>query len=339
MNSSEIPSRITKAFGVNGLRNNIPTDSSATTDNNGVATFDKGFPPVTMQPLSAGGIPPSGKDVNGALYAVTQQQQWFNSGMGYPFNGDFSSSIGGYPKGSVLPNSAGTGQWLNLIEGNLTNPESNGSGTTGWVPLTGYGSTLIQISSSSIVLSSFQASKERVVISGSLTSNVSIIFPSWIKSWQIENNCTGNFTVICKTSSSAGVIIPNGYVSYIYCDGASISKSLGTASSRDVGVASGQIPDMSYFESSLQWSKSPNGKITQTGIVSSTTSGNTVFTFPIPFPNACRSIICQQQDTDRVNIVGCTPISKSQFKLSAWQFLGGAFSFAATSVTYIAQGD
>jgi hypothetical protein len=35
MNSSDIPSRITKAFGVNGLKNTIPVDSSSTTDNNG----------------------------------------------------------------------------------------------------------------------------------------------------------------------------------------------------------------------------------------------------------------------------------------------------------------
>ncbi|MDK9365036.1 terminase large subunit [Lelliottia wanjuensis] len=75
MNSSDTPSRIVKAFGLNGLKNTIPVDSSTTTDNNGVATFDKGFPPVTMQPLSAGGIPPSGTTLaHGSV--VTDCQQW-----------------------------------------------------------------------------------------------------------------------------------------------------------------------------------------------------------------------------------------------------------------------
>ena len=116
MNSSDTPSRITKAFGVNGLKNTIPVDSSTSTDNNGVATFDKGFPAITMHPLNAGGIPPSGKDINGVLYSTTLQQQWQNAGMTYPFSQDFSDAVSGYPKGAIVPSSVYTGQWLNLNE-------------------------------------------------------------------------------------------------------------------------------------------------------------------------------------------------------------------------------
>lgn len=338
MNSSDIPARISKAFAVNGLRNTIPVDSSTTTDSNGIATFDKGFPEITMKPLSAGGKPPLGQDVNGALYGVTRQQQWQNLGMGYPFDSSYATSMSGYPKGAIIPSSNFSGQWINLVDGNTANPESSG-GSTGWAPTTSYGATSIALSSSSVILSTLQASKDRIVLSGTLTSNVTVTLPAWVKSWQIENACTGDFSVIVKTVSSAGVVTPNGMVSYIYCDGTQISRSLGSASSRDVGLGDGQIPDMSAFSSSTNWSRSANGKITQTGKVSSSTSGNTVFSFPVPFPNECRAIICQQEDTMQVNIVGCIPISRSQFRLSAWQFLGGSFSFAATSVNYIAFGD
>ncbi|HFS7474959.1 TPA: phage tail protein [Enterobacter cloacae] len=222
MNSSDTPSRITKAFGVNGLKNTIPVDSSTTTDNDGVATFDKGFPQITMQPLSAGGIPPSGKDVNGVLYSTTLQQQWQNAGMTYPFSQGFSDAVNGYPKGAIVPSSVYTGQWLNLNEENGTSPESPTGANTGWVPINNYGVTQITMTSGSIVMSSLQAAKDRIIITGTLTANVNLIFPAWIKSWVVHNNCTGNFSITCKTATGAGVIVIPGMVSRLFCDGTNI---------------------------------------------------------------------------------------------------------------------
>ncbi|EIX1854286.1 tail fiber protein [Cronobacter sakazakii] len=238
MNSSDIPSRITKAFGVNGLKNAIPVDSSAATDNSGVATFDKGFPPITMQPLSAGGIPPSGKDMNGVLYSATLQQQWQNAGMTYPFSQDFSDAISGYPKGAIVPSSVYTGQWLNLNEANGTPPESSTGAGTGWVPINNYGITQITMTTGSVVMSSLQAAKDRIIISGTLTANVNLIFPAWIKSWVVHNNCTGNFTVTCRTASGSGVVVIPGLVSRIFCDGVNISDETYNPNNDMVGMVS-----------------------------------------------------------------------------------------------------
>lgn len=223
MNSSDTPSRIVKAFGVNGLKNTVPVDSNTTTDSNGVATFDKGFPLITMQPLSAGGIPPSGKDMNGVLYSTTIQQQWQNAGMTYPFSQDFSDAVSGYPKGAIVPSSVYTGQWLNLNEANGTPPESTTGASTGWVPINNYGVTQITMTAGSVVMSSLQAAKDRIIISGTLTANVNLIFPAWIKSWVVHNNCAGNFTITCKTSSGSGVVVIPGLVSRLFCDGVNIS--------------------------------------------------------------------------------------------------------------------
>ncbi|EOV0647715.1 phage tail protein [Cronobacter turicensis] len=236
MNSSDTPSRITKAFGVNGLKNTIPVDSSTTTDNNGVATFDKGFPSVTMQPLSAGGIPPSGKDMNGVLYSTTIQQQWQNAGMTYPFSQDFSDAVSGYPKGAIVPSSVYTGQWLNLNESNGTSPESSTGANTGWVPINNYGVTQITMTSGSVVMSSLQAAKDRIIISGTLTANVNLIFPAWIKSWVVHNNCTGNFTITCRTASGTGVVIIPGLVSRLFCDGVNISDETYNPNNDTVGM-------------------------------------------------------------------------------------------------------
>ncbi|MHA1040046.1 phage tail protein [Enterobacter ludwigii] len=239
MNSSDTPSRITKAFGVNGLKNTIPVDSSSTTDNNGVATFDKGFPEVTMQPLSAGGIPPSGKDMNGVLYSTTIQQQWQNAGMTYPFSQSFSDAVSGYPKGAIVPSSVYTGQWLNLNEANGTSPESPTGANTGWVPINNYGVTQITMTSGSVVMSSLQAAKDRIIISGTLTANVNLIFPAWIKSWVVHNNCTGNFTITCRTASGTGVVVIPGLVSRIFCDGVNITDETLNPNNDMVGAVVG----------------------------------------------------------------------------------------------------
>lgn len=238
MNSSDTPSRIVKAFGLNGLKNTIPVESSTTTDNNGVATFDKGFPPITMQPLSAGGIPPSGKDMNGTLYSVTLQQQWQNAGMTYPFSQEFSDVVSGYPKGAIVPSSVYTGQWLNLNEANGTSPESATGANTGWVPINNYGVTQITMTSGRVVMSSLQAAKDRIIISGTLTANVNLIFPAWIKSWVVHNNCTGNFTITCRTASGSGVVVIPGLVSRLFCDGVNISDETYNPNNDTVGMVS-----------------------------------------------------------------------------------------------------
>lgn len=223
MNSSDIPSRTLKAFAVNGNKNTIPVDSSTTTLNNGQATMDSGFPPITMISRSAGGRPPGGKDFNGILYSVSMKQQWQDAGMSYPFNADFSTSISGYPKGAILPNSALSGQWLNTIDGNTSTPEISSSASTGWVPFNDYGVTSITgLSNVSVTLTTLQASKDRIILSGTLTSNINLVVPAWLKKWTIINNCSGNFNVIVKTPAGSGVVVPNGLTANVIGDGTNI---------------------------------------------------------------------------------------------------------------------
>ncbi|MEG6443277.1 hypothetical protein [Enterobacter roggenkampii] len=72
---------------------------------------------------------------------------------------------------------------------------------------------------------------------------------------------------------------------------------LGTTATRNVGTGSSQIPDMSSFlsgsTSSAFWYKLPGGMVMMGGNasgISSGSAGNGVF-FPIPFPNACSSVV------------------------------------------------
>ncbi|MCK7175953.1 hypothetical protein L8P05_18695 [Enterobacter cloacae] len=291
MNLSDIPGRILKAFGVNGMKNTIPVDSSTTTDNNGVATFDKGFPPITMTPLSAGGIPPSGKDVNGVLYALSLKNQWADAGMGYTFNSSFASQVGGYPKGSTILSSSGMSKWLSLSDGNYNNPESSSPDASQWVPESSYGVTSINgLTTGTVVLSATQAAADRIYLSGTPTSNVSIIFPKWHKSWTVVNNCSGNFSVICTTSDGVGITIRPGAKAKIYSDTQNIIRDFDEAAFRAVGNGANQIPDMSFFTldtSDNGSQKLPSGLIIKWGIGTAGGSGTAgiTTTFPTPFPN------------------------------------------------------
>lgn len=226
MNSSDIPSRTTKAFSVNGSKNTIPVDSTGSTLADGDATFDSGFPPLTMTPIGAGGKPPKGKDMNGILNAITLKQQWQDAGMGYPYNTAFSTSINGYPKGAIIPDSVYSGSWINLTEGNTNNPEVTTATATGWVPFASYGDSSIPMASSSVTLTTLQASKSRIVITGTLTANVYLYFPPWIKDWAIDNKTTGSFGVLCTTTSpgAASVTSYPSSVMKIHCDGINMSS-------------------------------------------------------------------------------------------------------------------
>lgn len=339
MNFTDIPARIIKAFGLNGLKNTIPTDSSTSTDNNGVATFDKGFPQITIQPLSAGGIPPSGKDMNGILYALSLKEQWADAGMSYTFNSDFATAISGYPKGSVLLNSQQSGKWLNLNDGNSTSPESLTGASTGWVPLDNYGVTNVTgLAATNVTLSSLQAAKERIVLTGTLTSNIALIFPAWMASWTVVNNCTGAFTIKCRTASGTGITAATGTTEKLYCDGINITRDFGTASQRNVGSASGNIPDMAYFSSSLQpsgYQKLPSGLIIQWGNANTGASGITV-NYPIPFSSQVFSATATDSGGRQANSVGLTINNLTSLSLYGRAIQSGAAS--ATSVRWMAIG-
>ena len=119
------PDLITIPFANEGEKNTIP-DTGSQTDV--LASKQLGFPPLTMQLV--GGTPPNGKDLNGVLndiYLLLRYQQCFGS---YPYNAAFATAIGGYPKGARVLAADGYSHWVNIIEGNTSDPDNGG---TGWL--------------------------------------------------------------------------------------------------------------------------------------------------------------------------------------------------------------
>ncbi|EPI9402390.1 phage tail protein, partial [Shigella flexneri] len=69
-----------------GDKNRIPDKATQQTRESGNAAYDSGFPPVTMTAVSAGGIPPHGKDFNGLMYDITAAIRFAQAGGLYTYN-------------------------------------------------------------------------------------------------------------------------------------------------------------------------------------------------------------------------------------------------------------
>lgn len=117
------PKILTTAWGERGLKNNIP-DRRPENGEYGSASYQTGFPDETMTPIASGGKPPSGKDMNGVLHDLSGHIVYQNAGNRYPFNAELAEKIGGYAKGAVVMNDAGDTEYISLVDGNKTNPNS-----------------------------------------------------------------------------------------------------------------------------------------------------------------------------------------------------------------------
>jgi hypothetical protein len=218
------PTKIVDAFGHDAdptTINPIPE----TTVTPGAASFDKGFPLLTMTAPAAGGIPPFGQDMNGILFQATSILNFLNAGQTFVYDSGFATAIGGYAQGSILARADHTGFWLCISNGNTTDPDAGGAG---WAAINNYGYAALSASIGSQTISALNAARPVVVVSGTLTGNATIVFPTTLQSWLIVNNTTGAFNLTCKTLAGTGVIIPPGGFNSptgIYGDGTNIYNS------------------------------------------------------------------------------------------------------------------
>lgn len=172
------------------------------------ASLDLGFPPQTMQPVIAGGTPPFGQDMNGILFMISSHTVYQQTGQPYYYNATLAAKIGGYGVGTILGMQDGAGFWINRTAANLTDPDAGGAG---WVPMFAYGvTTLAALTGGVVTLTAAQAKMTRIVLQGTLTSNLQIVVPGTLQRWLVVNQCTGAFTTTVKTAAGTGVVIPQG---------------------------------------------------------------------------------------------------------------------------------
>lgn len=107
---------------------------------------------------------------------------------------------------------------------------------------------------------------------------------------------------------------------------------LGTAATKNVGVGTGQIPDMSRFngsKSAAGYQYFPNGMLLQWGTIglNSAPAGTTIGTFPIAFPSAGQQIfVTHDNPLDSTLAYGAASIiSPTQFRVNACAINTGTF--------------
>lgn len=323
MQASNVPSKSPVPFAESGTKNTIPVASQIGVTP-GLASFTDGFPPLTMTPLAAGGVPPRGQDFNGILYFLSAATRWQQAGGSYSFDPTFAAAIGGYPKGAVLLAADGQGFWISTTDSNTANPDTGGAG---WAPEFGYGITAVSgLTNANVTLSAGQFSKPVITLSGTLTGNVQVIFPVLLKRWLVVNNTTGAFTVTCKTASGAGVAVAQGAAQDIWGDGTNINAATGplatetqtgsakvaTQAQTNAGTDDATIvtPKKLRFGFSINTGATGyialpswlGGLIIQWGATGTVAPGSTAdLTLATAFPTAGRAVVTVRNDYDKVS--------------------------------------
>jgi hypothetical protein len=112
-----------------GIRS-VPTPAATEP---GAASYTTGFVQANFTPVSAGGIPPFGQDMNGILHDVTMWDRWMQAGGPVTYDSAFSASVNGYPRGALLTSNTGHLWFESLIDNNTNDP--NAAAPVGWIPV------------------------------------------------------------------------------------------------------------------------------------------------------------------------------------------------------------
>lgn len=132
--------KLVEPFGVNAgasyITKPFPVASQIST-NPGRASLNDGFTPLNMTPISNGGIPPAGADMNGILYVISSILTAMNEGLlAFVYDATFQAAIGGYPQGAVLQQAANPlAFWISTTAANMTDPDTGGAGWLSTIPL------------------------------------------------------------------------------------------------------------------------------------------------------------------------------------------------------------
>ena len=197
----------------------------------GAASLTDGFPPLNFVNPSAGGVPMSGKDLNGILNGISAAVQWSQAG-GFPaYNATFSTAIGGYPNGAVLLMASGAGVWMSTADNNVTNPDASGAGWKAYNISPGAYLSVSVAGASNVTLTAVQSANNIINLTGAITANIAVIVPTASGQWTFSNNTTGAFTVTVKTSAGAGIVVTQSAAMVLYCDGTNVNSSISAIAS------------------------------------------------------------------------------------------------------------
>lgn len=249
--AATVPVNLTLPFANAGAKNTIPNAATGSE----LASFTQGFPPITMQPVVAGGRPPDGKDFNGILYQLSTHTLWQNSGGLYKYDATVAAAIGGYSKGMVLLANDNVSSYISAVDNNSVNfnttPASIG---VQWIP---YSQTASNAYTLNVVttptLPTVAGYSQIIKLTGTLTANVTVTLPAFARNWVVINSVTmGAFTLSIKTAGSAGSIpVQASTVNAYTSDGVDLFYSQLTAPTQTLGNSSLLIASTQFVQNAI----------------------------------------------------------------------------------------
>lgn len=121
----------------------------------------------------------------------------------------------------VLPGGAN----ITTAAGDIAEFVSEGSGNwrcVKYIPVAQYYLSKSVAGGTDVTLTSAEAGAWVITLTGVLTANINVIFPTTLKQWLVVNNTTGSFTVTCKTASGTGATVTQGSTQSFYGDGTNL---------------------------------------------------------------------------------------------------------------------
>jgi hypothetical protein len=80
----------------------------------------------------------------------------------------------------------------------------------------------VALSNANVTLSPAQYGLPVIVLTGTLTADLNLIFPSIEGEWTVINTCSGEFVVTCKTAAGSGVAMLPSNSRILFCDGTNV---------------------------------------------------------------------------------------------------------------------
>lgn len=87
------PTMLPGAFAQNGDKNIIPSNNDGLT---GLASIEKGFPPITQQPLASGGLPPQRADFNGIFNWLSLFNVFYQNGGIFAYSEELDYDVSNF---------------------------------------------------------------------------------------------------------------------------------------------------------------------------------------------------------------------------------------------------
>lgn len=95
--------------------------------------------------------------------------------------------------------------------------------------IVGYGSVPIADTNTTITMTQGASAAARCAVlnvTGALTANRNLVVPTITKSYVIQNNTTGGFSVVVKTSAGSGITVPAGQTRLVYANGTNVVEGI-----------------------------------------------------------------------------------------------------------------